>query len=173
MSCIAIHSDATMPYKGSDKAAGYDLSSVGEYTIPPGERQVVSTGLRIICPDGTYGRIAPRSGLAVKAGIDTMAGVIDADYRGEVGVVLVNLGKETFKVTKGMRVAQIIFEKYDDMGGVRGLKMVHEDAEEAVTVRGDTGRGEGGFGSTGTSAPQFDAGQMRPYPMASSAGIFH
>lgn len=135
-----------MPHKGSPQSAGFDLASPDEHVIGPGERKIVKTGLRVICPDGTYARIAPRSGLAVKYGIDVLAGVVDADYRGEVGVVLVNLGKDPFEVTKGMRVAQLIFEKYDDLGGVRGLHMTFEDKDGDVPA---TERGEGGFGSTG------------------------
>ena len=136
-----------MPFKGSEQAAGYDLASPDEHVLAPGQRKVIPTGLRIICPDGTYGRIAPRSGLAAKHGVDVLAGVVDADYRGEVGVVLVNLGDEPVAIIKGMRIAQLIFEKYDDLGGVRGLHMVHEDDPE--TSKGETMRGDGGFGSTG------------------------
>lgn len=146
MSCIAIRSDAIMPYKGSPHAAGFDLASPDELVIDPGQRKLVKTGLRVICPDGTYGRIAPRSGLAVKFGVDVLAGVVDADYRGEVGVVLINFGDDPVKVAKGTRIAQLIFEKYDDLGGERGLHMTFE-SEDVVTK--ETERGEGGFGSTG------------------------
>ena len=147
MSCIATHSGATMPYKGSPQAAGYDLTSPDEHVLAPGQRKIIPTGLRIICPDGTYGRIAPRSGLAAKHGIDVLAGVVDADYRGEVGVVLINLGEDPVAITRGMRIAQIIFEKYDDLGGARGLRMVQETDEDSL---GTTARGVGGFGSTGS-----------------------
>jgi dUTP pyrophosphatase len=108
--------------------------------IPPQERAVVKTGLSVACPPGTYARIAPRSGLAVKKFIDCGAGVVDADYRGEVGVVLFNFGKEPFEVKKGDRIAQLILEQ---------ISMVDAVQVEELT---DTVRGAGGFGSTGVSA---------------------
>jgi dUTP pyrophosphatase len=82
--------NAILPARGTPGAAGYDLYSTDGYVVLPGHRVVVSTGISIRVPDGTYGRIAPRSGLAVKHGLDTLAGVIDPDYTGEVKVVLVN-----------------------------------------------------------------------------------
>jgi dUTP pyrophosphatase len=83
-----------IPTRGSDFAAGYDLYTTETYELKPGERHLYKTGLATAMPDGVYGRIAPRSGLAYKNGIDVMAGVIDSDYRNEIGVVLVNLGQE-------------------------------------------------------------------------------
>ena len=106
---------------------------------------MVSTGLRVLCPDGTYGRIAPRSGLASKHCIDVGAGVIDADYRGEVKVLLINNGKDEFSVTQGMRIAQLIFEKCW-VADQLGLKMIFDDGNDASSK---TERGSGGFGSTG------------------------
>ena len=98
---------ATTPTRATDLDAGYDLYSTGSGTIPAGGRKVVSTGISMAIPPPYYGRIAPRSGLAVKNGIDVLAGVVDAGYRGEVGVVLQNLSNEHFFYKKGERVAQL------------------------------------------------------------------
>lgn len=106
-----IHRDAQVPTKGSAKAAGYDLYSVDRQIIHPGERAAISTGICLEINSGWYGRIAPRSGLAAREGLDVMAGVIDADYRGEIMVLLVNLGKLRSVIDVGDRVAQIIFEQ--------------------------------------------------------------
>ena len=106
------HSDtATLPERKSELAAGYDLCSDEELTLPPGQRKTIATNISIEVPPGHYGRIAPRSGLAVKQGINVMAGVIDADYRGKVGVVLINHSYEHFYVKVGDRIAQLILEK--------------------------------------------------------------
>ncbi|XP_036590143.1 deoxyuridine 5'-triphosphate nucleotidohydrolase, mitochondrial isoform X2 [Trichosurus vulpecula] len=128
---------ATAPSKGSARAAGYDLYSAYDYTIPAMEKALVKTDIQISLPPGSYGRVAPRSGLAAKHFIDVGAGVIDEDYRGNVGVVLFNFGKETFEVKKGDRIAQLICERvfYPELEEVQGLD--------------DTERGAGGFGSTG------------------------
>ena len=132
--------DATLPVRGSEWSAGYDLSASRPATIPPGGRGIVHTDLSIACPAGTYARIAPRSGLAIKKGIDVGAGVVDADYRGPVGVILFNLDSTTaFEVLKGDRIAQLILEKIS-MAGI-----------EEVQELDDTVRGAGGFGSTGVS----------------------
>ena len=85
-----LHPDAALPKRGSELAAGYDLCAVESSVIHPGRRGVVSTGIAIRVPPGTYGRIAPRSGLAVKSGIQVGAGVVDMDYTGEIKVVLFN-----------------------------------------------------------------------------------
>mmetsp|Transcript_18749 Transcript_18749/g.46564 ORF Transcript_18749/g.46564 Transcript_18749/m.46564 type:complete len:168 (-) Transcript_18749:54-557(-) len=133
--------DATIPTKGSVLSAGFDLYAAKPTSIGPGERGIVATDISIKCPPGTYARIAPRSGLAVKKGIDCGAGVVDADYRGPVGVVLFNLDKtNTFEVQKGDRIAQMILEKIN-MAGIVEV----QDLDE-------TERGAGGFGSTGVSA---------------------
>ena len=89
---------AVIPTRGSEWSAGYDLSSAKALTIPPGGRAIVPTDLSLACPAGTYGRVAPRSGLTVKYGIHVGAGVVDADYRGPVGVVLFNLGDKHFEI---------------------------------------------------------------------------
>ena len=144
MSCVSLK-NAAQPTRATPGSAGHDLSSTEDCTIPPGDRRLVSTGLRVLCPDGTYGRIAPRSGLASKHCIDVGAGVIDADYRGEVKVLLINNGKDEFSVTQGMRIAQLIFEKCW-VADQLGLKMIFDDGNDASSK---TERGSGGFGSTG------------------------
>ncbi|XP_047622388.1 deoxyuridine 5'-triphosphate nucleotidohydrolase, mitochondrial isoform X3 [Phacochoerus africanus] len=130
---------ATAPTKGSERAAGYDLYSAYDYTVLPMEKAIVKTDIQIALPSGCYGRVAPRSGLAAKHFIDVGAGVIDEDYRGNVGVVLFNFGKEKFEVKKGDRIAQLICER-----------IFYPEIEE-VQVLDDTERGSGGFGSTGTN----------------------
>lgn len=133
--------EATLPTRGSEWSAGYDLSAAEPKTIPPGGRAVVKTALAIACPGGTYGRIAPRSGLTVKKGIHVGAGVVDADYRGEVGVVLFNLGESDFVVETGDRIAQLVLESIV-------MAPIQEVEQLDATVRG-----AGGFGSTGVAAP--------------------
>ncbi|KAF2859062.1 dUTP diphosphatase [Piedraia hortae CBS 480.64] len=128
---------AKPPTRGSAFAAGYDLYASRSISIPARGRVLVDTDISIAVPLGTYGRVAPRSGLASKHGIDTGAGVIDADYRGPVKVLLFNLSEEDFRVEVGDRVAQLILEKI-------------ETPEVAVVeMLQTTVRGEGGFGSTG------------------------
>jgi dUTP pyrophosphatase len=100
----------------------------------------VNTGIQIAIPEGYYGRIAPRSGLAVKHGIDVLAGVVDSGYRGEVGVVLQNLGLMDFEYREGDRIAQLIIEKCHD------VEWEEVESEEDLV---SSERGEGGFGSTG------------------------
>lgn len=129
--------NAKVPLRGSEGAAGYDLYSVDSVTIVPGERKLIKTDIAVSIPYGFYGRVAPRSGLAFKNGIDVLAGVIDSDYRNGVGVILINLGKDDFVVNVGDRVAQLIIEycKQVDFTEVSEL-------ETSI-------RGLGGFGSTG------------------------
>ncbi|XP_054693485.1 deoxyuridine 5'-triphosphate nucleotidohydrolase, mitochondrial isoform X1 [Grus americana] len=129
--------NASAPSRGSARAAGYDLYSAYDCVIPPMEKAVVKTDIQIALPSGCYGRVAPRSGLAAKHFIDVGAGVIDEDYRGNVGVVLFNFGKENFEVKKGDRIAQLICER------------IYYPELEEVQALDDTERGEGGFGSTG------------------------
>jgi dUTP pyrophosphatase len=139
---------AVIPTRGSPKAAGYDLYSTESYTLRPNERRLFKTGLNMAIPFGMYGRIAPRSGLAFKKGIDVLAGVIDEDYRGDIGVILINLGQEDFKVVVGDKIAQIIFEFYNEV--LFEEQTVQSNPQEAL---GNTERGSGGFGSTDTVAP--------------------
>ena len=103
--------EAKLPSKGSSLAAGYDLSSAQQLTIPVNGRALVQTDINISIPKGTYGRIAPRSGLAIKHGITTGAGVIDTDYTGPIGIVLFNHGDQDFNIQKGDRIAQLILEQ--------------------------------------------------------------
>jgi dUTP pyrophosphatase len=139
---------ATMPRRGSEKAAGFDLSMVSAgssfadtfspaFALHPGKRALFKTGLKIALPEGYYARIAPRSGLAVKQGIDVLAGVIDEDYRGEWVVILQNFGATTVEFSTGDRIAQFILTPY---GTHAAVSVAQLDA---------TARGVGGFGSTG------------------------
>lgn len=131
--------NAVIPTRGSPLAAGYDVYSAENCKIEPNERALVALDISIACPIGTYARLAPRSGLTVKKGIHVGAGVVDADYRGPVKVALFNLGKETFEIKQGDRIAQLILEQ-----------IAMADIEE-VTELTETVRGAGGFGSTGVS----------------------
>ena len=122
---------------GSTGAAGYDLAAAQTAVVPAHGKLLVKTGLSISMPTGCYGRIAPRSGLALKKFIDIGAGVIDEDYRGEIGVVLFNFGDEDFEINVGDKIAKLIFEK------IKTPAVVETDSLE------ETGRGDRGFGSTG------------------------
>lgn len=133
--------DAYVPFKASRRAAGYDLTSYYDYEIPPHGKELIHTEIEVALPEGTYGRIAPRSSLAWKFHIDVGAGVIDSDYRGEIGIVLFNHSDTPFKIQKGDRVAQLIIERIENE---EELKIV-EDLES-------TERGENGFGSTGAKS---------------------
>jgi dUTP pyrophosphatase len=130
-------SNAVMPTRATEGAAGYDLASVEKIVVPSLGRAMIPLGLGIQVPSGTYGRIAPRSGLAFKYGIDVLAGVIDEDYRSEVKVILYNTGERDYIVNPGDRVAQLIIEKIE----TPDVATVVEFEESA--------RGSGGFGSTG------------------------
>ena len=102
---------AKLPIRGSSGAAGYDLHAAEKCVIPANARGVVKTGIAIEIPEGLYARIAPRSGLSVKKSIDVGAGVVDRDYRGEIGVVLINHSSKDFEVNVGDRIAQMILEQ--------------------------------------------------------------
>lgn len=128
---------ATLPSRGSAHAVGYDLYASEDYLIPRGARMIVNTGIAIVIPKNCYGRVAPRSGLAVKHGIQVGAGVVDPDYTGEVKVVLFNQGENDFKVAVGDRIAQLILERCET-----------PPVKEVLTID-ETARGAGGFGSTG------------------------
>ena len=130
--------DAHIPTKTHKDDAGWDLYSNENAVVYPGDKMVVKTGIALGIPRGYYGRIAPRSGLAVKKGIDVLAGVVDAGYRNEIGVVLINHHTDNqFAITKGDRIAQIIFERVDPF-----------DLEEVAELD-SAERGMGGFGSSG------------------------
>ncbi|XP_059638019.1 deoxyuridine 5'-triphosphate nucleotidohydrolase [Cornus florida] len=128
---------AVLPSRASPLSAGYDLSSATETKVPARGKALVPTDLSIAIPEGTYARIAPRSGLAWKHSVDVGAGVIDADYRGPVGVILFNHSDTDFEVKVGDRVAQMIIEK-----------ILTPDVVE-VDDLDSTLRGVSGFGSTG------------------------
>jgi dUTP pyrophosphatase len=132
-----LHAEARLPTRGSARAAGLDLYSVERVTIQPGGRAAVRTGLSVAIPSGFYGRVAPRSGLAVRYGLDTLAGVIDSDYRGEILCALVNHGDAPIEIEVGTRVAQLIVEAI----------ALHEPVW--ADDLDETERGAGGFGSTG------------------------
>lgn len=138
--------DLPLPAYQSDEAAGLDILAAVDIdapvTIPPGERALVPTGLILELPRGSEAQVRPRSGLAFKHGLTVLnsPGTIDSDYRGEVKVLLVNLGQEPFVIRRGERIAQIV---------VATLTRIRL-AEQTSARR--TRRGSGGFGSTGTAA---------------------
>ena len=135
---MEVHAQGTLlPEYSSLGAAGADLYANEALTLGPGERAAVATGLRIEIPPGHAGLVWPRSGLAVRHGIDTLAGVIDSDYRGEVRVVLVNHGREAFQVEPGDRIAQLVVQKVERAAFVSARELA------------GTMRGESGFGSSG------------------------
>ena len=130
-------STATIPTRGSEQAAGLDLYADNEHTVLPNCVSVVPTGIAMAIPDGFVGLVWPRSGLACKHGVQTLAGVIDSDYRGEIKVALTTCTKTTVPISQGARVAQLLIVP------VSMLQCVEVDSLD------DTERGAGGFGSTG------------------------
>lgn len=128
---------ARLPERSSAAAAGMDLYSSADVTIEKGKRACIPTDISVAIDMGYYGRIAPRSGLASKHGIDVLAGVVDADYRGPVGVLLINLGESDYQVKKGDRIAQMIITPYLAPEIIRSVELPETD------------RGSGGWGSTG------------------------
>ena len=109
-----IKPDAKIPSKGSKRAAGRDLHANEDSVVPHMGRRLIGTGISLGLPEGTYGRIAPRSGLALHNGITTGAGVIDADYTGEIKVLLMNTSNDEYRVQKDDRIAQIIIERINE-----------------------------------------------------------
>ncbi|MGB0575192.1 MAG: dUTP diphosphatase [Alphaproteobacteria bacterium] len=136
------NTDLPLPAYESAAAAGMDLPAAIEQdlTLAPGERALVPTGLAIALPDGYEAQVRPRSGLAARNGVTVLntPGTVDADYRGEVKVILANLGNEDFTIERGMRIAQMVI-----------APVVQAVLQEADSLS-ETARGEGGFGSTGT-----------------------
>lgn len=128
---------AILPTRGSAASAGLDLYSIEDVVIQPKQRELVATGLAVAVPTGYYGRVAPRSGLAVKNGLDVLAGVIDADYRGEIHCALYNSGDETISLPAQSRICQLLIEKIITPTPVWADQI------------SETDRGSGGFGSTG------------------------
>ena len=131
--------DLPPPAYATAHAAGLDVVAAESLTLAPGQRHAVATGFAIAIPEGYEVQVRPRSGLALKHGITCLntPGTIDSDYRGEVKVILANLGSEPFEVKRGERIAQLV------------PAPVLQARFEEVAELGDTGRGEGGFGSTG------------------------
>jgi dUTP pyrophosphatase len=134
---MRLHPDARLPTRGSPDSAGVDLYSIEGQRIAARGRGMVRTGLSVAIPRGFYGRVAPRSGLAVRHGLDVLAGVIDSDYRGEIVCALINHGEEPFEIEAGTRVAQLVIE---------AIALLEPAWSEEL---GETERGGGGFGSTG------------------------
>lgn len=134
--------DLPLPVYATPESAGCDLlAAINEDLIlKPGARVLVPTGLKMMLPDGFEAQVRPRSGLALKHGVTVLntPGTIDADYRGEVGVILINLGQEAFTISRGMRIAQMI------------VAPVTQTEWQEVSELAETTRGEGGFGSTGS-----------------------
>jgi len=132
--------DVPLPAYKNQGDAGFDLHAAESAVLKPGERQVISTGLKMAIPLGYEAQVRPRSGLAAKHGISLVnaPGTIDTGYRGIVGVILINHGNEDFEVEKNMRIAQMVINKVESV------------EFEETEILDDTNRGEGGFGSTGT-----------------------
>lgn len=135
-----IHPDAVLPAYARPGDAGMDVCACEAATLRPGERRLVKTGLVMELPPGTEAQMRPRSGLAFKNGITLLntPGTIDEGYRGEVGVILINLGQEPFEILPGMRIAQMV------------IAPVLRAAVSEVDAVTETARGGGGFGSTGS-----------------------
>ena len=131
-----LDSRAVLPQRGSALAAGLDVCSIEDIELGPKERVVARTGLAVAIPPGFYGRIAPRSGLASKHGLDVLAGVIDSDYRGEVCCLLYNTSDLSIKLSAGSKICQLILEQ-----------IITPEAAWATDLD-ETARGAGGFGST-------------------------
>jgi dUTP pyrophosphatase len=134
---LDLPSYATMQSAGVDLAAAVDA----DVTLSPGARALIPTGLAIALPAGYEAQIRPRSGLAAKEGVTVLntPGTIDADYRGEIKVILINHGDKPFTVTRGMRIAQMVIARYEQVDWL------------AADSLDETSRGSGGFGSTGTA----------------------
>lgn len=134
-----INEKAIIPFQAHEGDAGMDLFSIEEVVIKPMERTLIHTGIKIQLPKNTEAQIRPRSGLALKNGITVLntPGTIDEGYRGEIGIILINLSDTEFKVEVGMKIAQMVIKPTLTL-----------DVEEVIELT-ETTRGEGGFGSTG------------------------
>lgn len=132
-----IHEDAIIPQYAHFGDAGFDLYSIDNYVLKPMERTVVKTGIVMEIPKEYFGNIRDRSGLAAKYSIHTLAGVVDSGYRGEIGVVMINLGHENYEIKKGDRIAQMLIQKVEHC-------IIEEVSELEESIRNSSG-----FGSTG------------------------
>ena len=134
-----IFENAKIPYRQTEGSSGYDLYSTENKTIKKGEIALVSTGVVLEIPVGYEAQVRPRSGLALKKGLTVLntPGTIDADYRGEVKVILINLGKEDVTINQGDRISQLVFQKVESVNFIETTELT------------DTQRGKGGFGSSG------------------------
>lgn len=134
--------DLPLPSRASAHAAGFDLRAAVDQTVTlePGARALVPTGITMAIPPGYEGQVRPRSGLAVKHGVALLnaPGTVDADYRGEIKVIVLNLGREPFSIARGDRIAQLVI-----------APVIRCELEEVAELE-ETIRGAGGFGSTGT-----------------------
>lgn len=135
-----VHADAKLPLQANPGDAGMDLYSIENIVIPQGEARLIKTGLQLELPQGTEAQIRPRSGLALKHSVTVLnsPGTIDEGYRGEIGVILINHGKEPFVVEKSMRIAQMV------------IQFVPTIQVTEVNDLSETTRGTSGFGSSGT-----------------------
>ena len=131
-----LNNNARIPVRATPEAAGYDLATAPTAVCPAHGKVLVKTGLSLAMPSGCYGRIAPRLGLALKKFIDVGAGVVDTDYRGELGIVLFNFSDTDFQINMGDKVAQLIFEK------------IKTPVFKEVDILEGTNHGNKGFGST-------------------------
>ena len=154
------HPNALTPKRAKDGDAAYDLFCIERIVIKPLERKIIPTAISIEIPAGYYGRIAPRSGLALKEGVDVLGGVIDSNYRGEIGVILINLNLPEFLYARGESESLDLYNHLFDSAnsvilnrGDRVAQLIIErcyDADwEEVDELSDTERESGGFGSTG------------------------
>lgn len=132
-----LYPEAILPQTMRPGDAAMDFYSLKDYLIKVGERVIVETGVAIAIPNGFWGNIRDRSGLAAKHGLHTIAGVIDPNYRGEILVAMVNLGGEDYQIKAGDRIAQMLIQKFEDI-----------EIEESSDLE-ETNRGEKGFGSSG------------------------
>ncbi|MCU0316728.1 MAG: dUTP diphosphatase [Fimbriimonadaceae bacterium] len=138
---VTLEEGAVLPSYATQGSAGMDLRSIEDVELAPLERKLVRTGIRMAIPAGFEGQVRPRSGLALKHGLTMVntPGTIDSDYRGEIGIILINLGQSLVKLTSGERLAQLV------------ICPVQQVELEAVATLDETDRGGKGFGSTGTT----------------------
>lgn len=136
---VTLDENATLPRYQTAGAAGMDLCCSESFTLQPMERRLVKTGIRIAVPEGFEAQVRPRSGLALKKGVSMVntPGTIDSDYRGEVGLILINFGSEAVEFSQGDRIGQLV------------IAPVARAEMQVVEVLDETERGAGGFGSTG------------------------